>query len=170
MVEVKDANDSFSGDFTAERTSSDSFAKRSLSIVIPEDDQYADKNPNFKTPMDAQDAQEAAKQIVNSREGSIGPYDDDAESEKMVMMPSDSVSSMSEMMRMDSNAELSQTSSFKTLQQSGSNDSRKPASAMAAAAAPLQNVNFTEIDEDDNESDDHSQVLISPQSSKFLHV
>ena len=41
---------------------------------------------------------------------------DDAESEMMVMQPSDSMSSMgSEMMRMDSNASLSQAGSFQNI-------------------------------------------------------
>lgn len=52
VVEMRTDADTF--DRTSEN--SGSAAKRSLSILIPEDDHYADKNPNFKTPMDAFDS------------------------------------------------------------------------------------------------------------------
>ena len=58
-------------------------------------------NPDFKTPQHPEE--------MNMYEDD----DDDAQSEMMVMQPSDSVSSMgSQMIRMDSNAALSQTGSF----------------------------------------------------------
>lgn len=125
------AKASFSTDFSRDRadtyaemidskgsrgSGSGSFAKqRGLSITIPQDSN-AEKNPNFKTPVG---------EVVGSYDsGAPNPahaaYDDndidDAESEMMVMQPSDSMSSMgSQMMRMDSNAALSQTSSFQNI-------------------------------------------------------
>ena len=60
-------------------------------------------NPDFKTPQ-------------HPEEMNMYEDDDDAQSEMMVMQPSDSVSSMgSQMIRMDSNAALSQTGSFQNL-------------------------------------------------------
>lgn len=61
-----------------------------LQIAIPEN-QTNDQNPNFKTPQQHDIQKNALEEI------------DDAESDFMVMAPSDSVSSMgSQMVRMDS--------------------------------------------------------------------
>ena len=73
-----------------------------LSITIPQDN-TSEMNPDFKTPQ-------------NPDEMHMYEDDDDAQSEMMVMQPSDSVSSMgSQMIRMDSNAALSQAGSFQNL-------------------------------------------------------
>ncbi len=67
--------------------------KRTLSIDIPMDGNNTDRNPNFRTPLGNDQGENE---------------DSDAESEMMVMQPSDSMSSMgSQMVRMDSNAALS---------------------------------------------------------------
>lgn len=86
----------------------------------------------------------------------------------MVMMASDSVSSMaSEMVRMDSNAELSQASSFQSLQESNSAaDKPKPYSAANMAGQALT---FTNIDEDDQEDQSESNMQ-SPLSSRVERV
>ncbi len=77
---------------------------------------------------------------------------DDAESEMMVMQPSDSMSSMgSQMMRMDSSAALSQTSSFQNIHELNKDISKQK---LAAAGSATQ---FTTVDEE-NDSGDESVI------------
>ena len=71
----------------------------------------------------------------------------------MVMMPSDSMTSMgSEMVRMDSTAQLSQTSSFQSLQ--GEVNGK---AAINSASKKLQGVEA--VAERDNESDEDSHPV-----------
>lgn len=66
----------------------------------------------------------------------------------MVMNPSDSVSSMgSQMVRMDSNAALSQTSSLPNIHELGKDGSKARLAAAGSAT------NFTTVREDEDESD-----------------
>ena len=104
-----------------------------LQITIPQDSNNVDRNPNFKTPTE----------LANGAESEF----DDAESEMMVMQPSDSMSSMgSQMMRMDSAQQLSQTSSFNNIHEI--NKEAQNAKALAAGATG-QFVAVTEEDESD---------------------
>lgn len=76
---------------------------------------------------------------------------DDAESEMMVMQPSDSMSSMgSQMIRMDSAAGLSQASSFQNIHEINRDISQQKLKAVGSSTQ------FVRVEEDDNESDDES--------------
>ncbi len=71
----------------------------------------------------------------------------------MVMQPSDSMSSMgSQMVRMDSNAALSQASSFSNLGEMNRDPSRAKITAAGVAT------NFVAVKENDEEDDDESTM------------
>ena len=75
----------------------------------------------------------------------------------------------SEMVRMDSNAELSQASSFQSLQESNSNSAADKPKPYSAANMAGQALTFTNIDEDDQEDQSESNMQ-SPLSSRVERV
>lgn len=105
------------------------------------DNHNTDRNPNFRTPL----GQDQASDLDDD--------ESDAESEMMVMAPSDSVSSMgSAMVRMDSSAALSQASSFSNFGEMN----RDPSRALIGAAGA--STNFVTVAENDNEDDEESTM------------
>ena len=104
------------------------------------DNHNTDRNPNFRTPL----GQDQASDLDD---------ESDAQSEMMVMAPSDSVSSMgSAMVRMDSSAALSQASSFSNFGEMN----RDPSRALIGAAGAA--TNFVTVAENDNEDDEESTM------------